>query len=157
MTFDKPKVRIEDLPEILSPYDLGDIVQAKSMGGVPNTTFKVMTSKRVVAVRIYSIGQSSLKHILIEHQILKQLTDQGFITTTPVTGRNHKLLQYWGKYPLLVTEYIDGEMAEDKPLTKELSYNIGALLNKFRSHMKDVVTDPIPGEEYLITKGSQVL
>lgn len=157
MIFEKPKVTDTDLPSILEPYEIGNILHSEFLGGIPNTTFKVVTDKQVVAVRIYSVGQSSLGHIKIEQYILDKLTDSGFITTTPIPGRNGEILQYWGKYPLLVTHFIEGDMAEDMPLTPKLAYNIGSLVNTFRSAMSSLVLPNVPTEEYLIAKGSRVL
>lgn len=157
MDFDKPRVEKENLAAILSPYNLGTIKSIESLGGIPNTTFKVVTDKQVVAVRIYSIGQSSLRHIELEIEILIQLASKGFISPRPVAGTDGNYLQYWGKYPILVTEYIEGKMADELPLTPRLGYQIGTLLTTFSRAMESLDLPDIPAEEYLISKGNDVL
>lgn len=157
MKFDKPKVGINQIPEIILPYDLGRYKTSISLGGVPNTTFKVFTDNTTIALRVYSIGQSSLYHIGKEIEILEYLRTQHFPAPRPIKGVNGKILQYWGKYPILVTEYIEGKMAEDRELTPMLSYNIGSLLNKYRQVIKSFDHGDVPKSEHIISKSSEVV
>lgn len=156
MKFDKPKVLSKHIPEIISAYPLGGVVECKNLGGIPNNTYKVKTKKKTFVVRIYSIGQSSLDHIKIEIDILKHLTKQKFISQHPIAGKNGEILQYWGKYPLLATEFIPGTMAEAKPITPRLAFNIGKLLNEFRKSMLSYKVKAIPEDEKFFIKGNYV-
>jgi len=157
MDFDKPKVLPKHIPEIISVYPFGEMIECENLGGIPNNTYKVKTDKKIFVVRIYSIGQSSLDHIKIEIEILKHLARQDFISPRSLIGKNRKVLQYWGKYPILATEFIEGQMVEDKPLTSKLAFNIGKLLNTFRESMSTFKPRKIPEGEKFFVKGDEIM
>lgn len=157
MDFDKPKILPSHIPDIISVYPFGKMISCQNLGGIPNTTYKVVTKGKTFAVRIYSIGQSSLDHIKIEIDILEHLRRQHFISPRLLAGKDGKILQFWGKYPIVATEFIPGVMADTVPMTPTIAYNTGKLLNQFRHAMASYIRNDIPEEEKFFNKAESIV
>ena len=157
MQFDKPKILPKHIPDIIKPYSLGKIVACENLGGIPNTTYKVVTDKHTFAVRIYSHGQSSLEHIKLELRVLEHLAKKNFPSPRPIRGKDGKLLQIWKGYHLLSTEFIEGDMAESVKITPDIAYGTGELAAKFKEVMKDFKADPVPEGETWLDRGDWVV
>jgi len=87
MIFDKPTIAANDINEIASKYDFGAVTGFANLGGIPNNTFKIFGEKKTFVVRIYSIGQSDIKHIEEEINILNYLSKHNFISPIPEVFR----------------------------------------------------------------------
>lgn len=157
MDFDKPLVLPEDIPLILSNYSIGNVISTEPLHGVPNTTVKVITEQRTVAVRVYGQGQSSIEHIDLEMKVLKHLDDLGFQSPRVIPGSDGMSVQRWRHYWVCVTDFIHGEVASSVKLTPELVEDVGRLVASFQTAMRGFELESIPPGETFLERGSHVL
>jgi homoserine kinase type II len=157
MNFDKPLVLPKDIAVILSSYSFGELLECQNLGGIPNTTYKVVTEHRVIAIRIYSHGQSSLDHIKLELEVLQHLADTNFTSPHLLVGTNGQILQQWNGYWVCASEYIPGMTADKLQLTPKLVGNVGRLVASFEKAMASFKIDSIPLPETFIEKGANVV
>ena len=157
MNFDKPTVLPRHIPEIISPYPFGKVLECENLGGIPNTTYKVIAERKTFAVRIYSHGQSSMEHINMELKVLKHLEKKGFRSPRLLSGKNGKILQLWKGYPVCATDFILGKMADSIKIIPELAFNVGKTTAKLRKAMASFEIDTIPDGETFIDRGKDVV
>jgi len=157
MEFDKPVVLPEDVSVIMSSYPFGEVLDCQNLGGIPNTTYKVVTEQRTVAVRIYSHGQSSLEHIKLELKVLQHLASMDFESPRLLPGTDGQLLQQWKGYWVCASEFIPGVMADTIQLTPKLVGDAGRLVASFQRAMASFKIDEIPEGETFIERGGDVL
>lgn len=157
MDFNKPAVSPEDVKVIMSSYPFGEVLECQNLGGIPNTTYKVVTKQRAIAARVYSHGQSSLDHIKLELEVLQHLTASNFKSPHLLIGTNEQILQQWSGYWVCASEYIPGITADKLQLTPKLVGNVGQLVASFEKAMKSFKIDSIPLPETFIEKGTTVL
>jgi homoserine kinase type II len=153
MQFDKPIVLPSDISVIMSSYPFGKVLACQEMGGLPNTTYKVVTEQKETAVRIYGRGQSSLEHIDLELKVLQHLARLDFESPRLLAGRNSRFLQQWKGYRVCVTEFIPGVTADKIALTPELVYDVGRLVASFQKAMASFKTDVIPEGGTVLARG----
>lgn len=157
MEFDKPVVLPADVGTIMSSYPFGRVLECKNLGGIPNTTYKVVGESKTVAVRIYSHGQSSLEHIRLELRVLQHLAGKGFESPRPLAGKNGELLQQWKGYWVCASEFIPGAMADTVELTSDLVGDVGRIVASLQKAMESLEMGKIPQGETFIEKGDAVL
>jgi homoserine kinase type II len=153
MQFDKPVVLPSDISAIMSAYPFGKVLACQELGGLPNTTFKVVTEQNTTAVRIYGLGQSSLEHIDLELKVLQHLARLDFESPRLLAGTNGQFLQQWKDYRVCVTEFIPGVTADTIALTPELVRDVGRLVASFQRAMALFETDFIPDGGTVIARG----
>jgi len=78
MTLEKPVIAHADIPDILSAYPFGPMLDCGKLGGLSNTTYRVVTETQTVALRIYTPGHTSLEHIRLELEVLQHLARKQF-------------------------------------------------------------------------------
>jgi len=157
MKFDKPMVLPKNIHEIMHLYPFENVVAIEKLGGIPNTTFKVVTSQRKIAVRIYSHGQSSLEHIELELKILQHLENLNFPSPRILAGNNGKYLQYWRGYPVCATKFIYGVMADTLSFSSGLIGDVGRVVAHFQKAMSSFSVDTELEGETFIKKGLDAL
>ena len=153
MQFDKPIVSPTDIATIMSSYPCGQVLACQELGGLPNTTYKVVTEQKATAVRIYGRGQSSLEHIDLELRVLQHLARMDFESPRLLAGTNGQFIQQWQGYRVCVTEFIHGVTADNIALTPELVCDVGRLVASFQKAMALFKTDVIPEGGTVITRG----
>lgn len=157
MDFDKPVVLPSDVSVIMSSFPFGEVLECHKLGGVPNTTYKAVTEQKVVAVRIYSHGQSSLEHITLELEVLQHLAKMNFESPRLLTGTNGEILQQWKGYWVCATEFINGAMADTIHLTQNIAGDVGRVVASFQKAMESFQIDAIPEGETFMERGVDVL
>ena len=157
MDFDKPIVTPKDIAVIMILYPFGAVVECEKLGGIPNTTYKVVTEDRVVAVRVYSHGQSSTEHIQLEVEVLQHLVALGFSAPRLLRGTNGQILQLWKGYWVCATDFIPGTTADRIKISPSLVGDVGRLVAFFQKAMVSFKLDRIPEGETLIEKGVDAL
>jgi Ser/Thr protein kinase RdoA (MazF antagonist) len=153
MQFDKPIVLPADIATIMAAYPFGQVLACQELGGLPNTTYKVVTEQKTTAVRIYGRGQSSLEHIDLELKVLQHLARLDFESPRLLAGSNGQFLQQWKDFRVCVTEFIPGVPADTIALTPELVCDVGRLVASFQKAMALFKTDVIPDGGTVITRG----
>lgn len=153
MPFNKPIVLPSDIPVIMAAYPFGRVLACQELGGLPNTTYKVLTEHKTTAVRIYGRGQSSREHIELELKVLQHLARLDFESPRLLAGNNGQFLQQWNDYRVCVTEFIPGVTADSTALTPELVRDVGRLVASFQKAMALFEADVIPDGGTVIARG----
>lgn len=157
MNFDKPIVTEQDLTEIMKSYEHGLLKSIENLGGIPNTSYKVTTPTRTLAVRIYNNGQSSDEHVKLEIAVLQHLAKIDFLTPHPVVGIDGNVIQYWKGYRVCATEFINGlraDLAEIHPL---LVQDVGRVVAQLQKALSSFKVNHIPESETLFAKGEDAI
>lgn len=157
MEFDKPVVSPNDLKVVMQAYPFGEISAGINMGGIPNTTYKIIAQNRLLAVRIYSRGQSSLEHIEFELKVLEHLRIQGFRAPRPVKGRNGEFLQRWQGYWVCASDFIPGVTADSVTLTPNLCFQIGELIYDLQYAISSFDDAEVPKNEIFFKRAEQAV
>ena len=157
MNFNKPIVLASDISEIVEPYLFGKVLRYENLGGIPNTTFKIITQQKTFAIRIYSHGQSSIEHIKMEIDLLKHLERKCFPSPRVLAGKNGEILQQWKGYYTCATDYITGEMADSGKITPKLAFNVGKIVAQLNRAMYSFNLNDIPAGETFIERGEYVI
>lgn len=157
MDFDKPTVLKNHIPEIITPYPFGKMLACENLGGIPNTTYKVVAQHKTFAIRIYSHGQSSLAHIKMELKVLMHLEKMKFEAPQLLPGKNGDILQQWNGYNTCATKFIPGAMADTIKITPQLAFNVGKTAAQLKKAMETFKINRIPGGETFIDRSKQVV
>jgi homoserine kinase type II len=137
----------------MSSYPYGKVLACQKLGGLPNTTYKVVTEQKTTAVRIYGQGQSSLEHIELELKVLQHLARLDFESPRLLAGTNGQFIQQWEGYRVCVTEFIPGVTADTITLTPALVCDVGRLVARFQKAMALFETDVVPDGGTIIARG----
>lgn len=155
--FDKPVVFLKDIHEIMLSYDLGPVVEAKYLGGVPNVTYRVITPITRLAVRICNHGYTSIDHLDFEIRLLEFLHSVGFSESPiPIRGKNGKNLQKWRGYRVVATQLIDGLPGESVEISNEISFDVGRVISQLQKSFNSFRGEIPRGETY-IERGERLL
>lgn len=159
MEFDKPQVSASDIVEIMRSYPFGEVVECRRLeGGTMNTTFRVVTEERIVAVRIHNRGSRTLEHTEMELEILQHLRKLGFESLLVLAGADGRILQQWQqRYAVSVTEFIHGDTVGPGGLTPGLLTNMGRLTARFERAMESFKVGIIPADETVFARSDYVL
>ena len=157
MDFKKPTVSYDDLAFIGSQYPFGKVIACQDLGGIPNTTYKIVTDNKEFVIRISSHGQSSLEHIQLEIEVLQYLDSIGFPSLHLLAGINGQILQQWQGYWFCASDFIPGLTADKIDRTQELLANTGKLVASYQEAMASFRPSKIPQGETFIEKGRYVL
>lgn len=149
MKFDKPVVLLEDIPEILSMYGPGPVLETKYLGGVPNVTYRVITPSSKLAIRICNHGYTSIEHLETEIELLSYLHAAGFEESPiPVYGTNGMMIQNWRGYRTFAMKLIEGVPGDRSPITSELCFDVGRTVAQMQKLLRNYAR-PLPdGESY---------
>lgn len=157
MEFDKPVVLLSDISEIMSPFESGRILEAKYLGGVPNVTYRVITERSRLAIRICNRGYTSAAHLDAEVAILRYLRAAGFREApAPVIGKNGEYLQTWRGYPILATTLIDGRTGDQVRITPALCRDVGSKVASMQLQLS-ACTLALPDGETFRRRGERLL
>jgi Ser/Thr protein kinase RdoA (MazF antagonist) len=149
MEFHKPQVSAKDLSTIVSYYPFGDLKKYIDLGGIPNSTFKVEVSAKTFVVRIYGQGQSSLDHIIFEHEVLRHLERLDFPSPRLIKARDNSILKQWQGYWVCATEFIEGVTADKIERTPALLRDVGKLVASFEKAMRSADIHVPEGETFM--------
>jgi len=157
MKLDKPVVFLRDIPEIMSSYNLGRVLEAKYLGGVPNVTYRVVTPSTKVAVRICNHGYTSPEHLATEIDLLLHLQAVGFKESpVPIRGTNQKIIQNWRGYPVFAMHLIEGLMGDQVEISCELCHDVGRVIAQMKQHLSSY-TGSVPDGESFWERGLRLL
>lgn len=157
MYLQKPHVLVEDLPGIIKPYDLGDIIETTYLGGVPNITFKVTTTRGEFAVRIANNGYTSVEHLKIEVDLLQYLAKNGFQQSPRlVIGSDGKFIQHWRGFRVIVTKFIPGIPGDRIEISTALCDDVGCSVAKLMRYLSKYKKD-IPTSESFFARTERML
>ncbi len=136
MYFDKPVVFKKDIPEIISSFNVGNVLEAKYLGGVPNVTYRVITPTNSLAIRICNHGYTSKLHLKTEVALLEYLDEKGFsLAPIPVRAADGEYLQEWRGYNVFAMKLIDGIPGDRVKLNGKLCFDVGQALASLKQKM----------------------
>ncbi|MEP0266358.1 homoserine kinase [Dokdonia sp.] len=116
-----------DVQTILSHYGSEIVVSYQVLsGGSENTNYLVNTSTKSYVLTICE--QKSHKETEQLALLLEYLNDHNFATSKVVKTKNNLLTYIWSDKPIMLKEFIEGEIVED--LSKELLIYLGRELAK---------------------------
>ena len=157
MTLANPSVSPADIPALLSHFDLGAVLACQRLGGTTHTTYMVETTRRTVALRVYTPGHSSLEHIQLELQVLQHLARANFECPRLLAGSDGELLQHWNGRWLCVSDFIPGVPADQVALNPELVGDVGRLVAAFQNAMASFSPEPLPADDAFLERSETAL
>ena len=120
-------------------FPFGAVRMAERLGGMSNTTYKVATESKTIALRLYTPDHNTSAHIALELEVLQHLARKQFAAPRQLAGKDGALVQHWREYALTAAEFIDGLTADGVPLTERLCENTGRMLALFQAALRDFV------------------
>lgn len=141
-----------DIPAILSRYPFGNVLDWHTLGGTSNTTYKVVTAQREIALRVYNLAHSPLQHILLELSVLEHLASGNFACPRPLAGSDGKILQPWNGRLVCATAFLPGVSADRVELTPALVRNVGRLVADLQNALARYelpAISPSPNDSFL--------
>lgn len=104
----KQSIFEKDLPDILSPYDLGEYRGFKTFAnGAGQTTLLLATDKGEFVLRYYE--NRTDKHVDFEVQLLNFLRSKGYPVPAIIKNRSGEFLSTYKEKSYIISEFIDGE------------------------------------------------
>lgn len=157
MLFEKPIVSPKNILEIMRFYSVGDVLECKYLGGVPNVTYRVKTREQDLTVRISNHGYTSFEHLELEIEILQHLKNVGYSESPRlIAGKNGEIIQEWNKYWLIATEYITGETVDRVEITESLCEDVGRAVATLQRALA-AFKKPIPQPHTFIARGTRLI
>ena len=153
MGFEKAVCSKPALEEIVALFPFGPLVNYTDVSGVPNTTYLIYAESRQFLIRIYGKGQSSLAHILLEHELLVHLEQKGFRSPRLLRGRDGKMLFSWNGFYGCAFTFIPGMTADTLPITPAIAESVGESVASFGEAVADFPIGNVPLEETLLSRG----
>lgn len=157
MHFDKPVVFLKDIPSIVASFDFGILLEAKYLGGVPNVTYRVISSANKLAIRICNHGYTSVDHLTMEVNLLNHLQQCGFTEApVPVQGIDGEYIQNWHGYRVFAMKLIEGIPGDRVKITPGICNDVGRVISQMG---KALLSYPgkIPVGETYIDRGMRLL
>ncbi len=131
MYFNKPKIENSHIYEIVKLYYDNTVLQITYLGGIPNSSFRVVSATFDIVIKVYSKGQSTIEHISEEINFIEFAYKNGLATLELCKGINGHTIQYWNSYPVIATKYISGVIMSTVRFTKDLIYQVGKTIARF--------------------------
>ena len=152
MTLANPSVSPADIPALLSHFDLGAVLACQRLGGTTHTTYMVETTRRTVALRVYTPGHSSLEHIQLELRVLQHLARANFESPRLLAGNDGQLLQRWNGLWLCASDFIPGVPADQVLLSPELVGDVGRLIATFQNAIASFALETLPAHDAFLER-----
>lgn len=118
---DYTRLKETDARALMKPYLLGNVTSVTPIhGGAENSSFVIRTEQGSFCLTVYNL--KPVEQVLLLSRILDHLQEHRFLSTPLMKAGHHNLVLYQGK-PVIVKEFIDGEVYER--LTEEMMEQVG--------------------------------
>jgi Ser/Thr protein kinase RdoA (MazF antagonist) len=131
--FVAPTVRDSDLDSIAELFS-ARCADTVFLGGLPNVTFKAMTTSGAIAIRVCNTEYTPSRHLEDEVAALLYLARAGFKQCPRlIQGRDGRYVQQWREHTVIATSFVDGVLVSQLAFTPDLMRSIGALVGNLTS------------------------
>lgn len=139
--FKAPFVTDSDLLEIALLFATRCMEHPRILGGLPNVTFKALTDRGPLAIRVCNDDYTSRQHVDYEVAALLHLREAGFIQCPQVLpALNGSYVETWRGYPVIGMSFVSGGVVSAN-CAPEVLVSIGEMVGDLTRALADFHPD----------------